>query len=57
MGHTAFPHAVEGKPGMAGASVSAKDHLSLVSTGQATVVDLPSGWTLQWRARMVLQYR
>ncbi|MFM9041514.1 MAG: ecotin family protein [Vulcanococcus sp.] len=29
-------------------------HLSLASTGQATVVDLPSGWTLQWRARMVL---
>ena len=25
----------------------------MASTGQATVVDLPSGWTLQWRAQMV----
>ena len=28
--------------------------IAMASTGQATVVDLPSGWTLQWRAKMVV---
>ena len=27
--------------------------IAMASSGQATVVDLPSGWTLQWRTQMV----